>query len=142
MRFSMQLVAREAPSQLVKEPESMERQSLFQALLKGTSGLAVELLQFGVETGEPLLGGLVGRLLVGPLEPGSPRFLVLLRQVTQNVFALVPLAALDLGSLAEDLVDSLAQSFAPVDNAKNALLEGESSPQKVPQQLSDRLRTL
>ena len=87
MGLSMQLVAREAPSQLVKEPESMERQSLFQALLKGTSGLAVELLQFGVETGEPLLGGLVGRLLIGrlligPLEPGSPRFLVLLRQVT------------------------------------------------------------
>ena len=43
-------------------------QSLFEALLKGASGLAIELLQFGVETGKPLLGGLVGRLLVGPLE--------------------------------------------------------------------------
>jgi len=40
-------------------------QSLFEALLKGASGLAIEL---GVETGKPLLGGLVGRLLVGPLE--------------------------------------------------------------------------
>ena len=53
----------QAPAQFVKEPESMERQSLFQALLKGTSGLAVELLQFGVQVGEPFFGGLVGRLL-------------------------------------------------------------------------------
>ena len=100
-------------------------QSLFEALLKGASGLAIELLQFGVETGKPLLGGLVGRLLVGPLELPSPRFLVLLRQAIQNVLALsivlchwqLPLAALDLGSLAEDLVDDLAQALAPVDDA-------------------------
>ena len=129
----MQLVAREAPSQLVKEPESMERQSLFQALLKGTSGLAVELLQFGVETPEPLFDGLVGRFLIGSLEPESPGFLVGLRKVTDDVFPLVPLAALDLGSLAEDLVDGLAQALAPVGDAKNALLKGEASPNKVPQ---------
>ena len=123
----MQLVAREAPSQLVKEPESMERQSLFQALLKGTSGLAVELLQFGVQVGEPLFGGLVGRFLVGSLEPGSPGFLIGLRKVADYVLSLVPLAALDLGSLAEDLIYGLAQSFASVDDTKNALLKGEPS---------------
>lgn len=69
----------EAPAQLVEEPEPMERQGLLQALLERTSGLAVDLLQFGVEIGEPLPGGLVGGLLIGPLEPGSPGFLVVLR---------------------------------------------------------------
>ena len=61
----MQLVAREALPQLVEEAKSMERQSLFQALLKGACRLAVDLLQLGVETGKPLFGRLVGRLLIG-----------------------------------------------------------------------------
>jgi len=86
-----------------------------------------------VEACEPLFGGLIGRFLVCPLKFPTPCFLVGLRQVADNVLALVPLAALDLGSLAEDLVDGLTQALAPVDDAKNTLLEGQSSPQKVPQ---------
>jgi hypothetical protein len=71
---------------------------LFQSFHEGIGGLPVDLLQFGVETGEPLFGGLVGRLLVGPLELLPPFFLVGLRQVTDHVFPLVPLAALDFGA--------------------------------------------
>ena len=81
----------------------------------------------GVEIGEPLFGGLIGRFLVCPLKFPTPCFLVGLRQVADYVLALMPLATLDLGALAEDLIDCLAQSFAPVDDSKNALLEGEPS---------------
>jgi hypothetical protein len=76
----------------------MERERFLQAFSKGACRLPVDLLQLRVKTGEPLFGGLVGRLPVGPLEPGSPRFLVGLRQVADNVLAFMPLAPLDFGS--------------------------------------------
>ena len=138
----MQLVARETLPQLIEEPEPVQRQGLLQALLEGACRLAVDLLQLSVKTGKPLFGRLVGRFLVSPLEPGSPSFLVGLRQVADNVLALVPLAALDLGSPTEDLANGLAQALAAIDDAKNAVVEAEATPDKVPQQLSDRLRTL
>jgi hypothetical protein len=34
---------------------------------------------------------------------------------------------MDLGSVAEDLIDGLAKPFASVDDAKNAVLEAEAS---------------
>jgi hypothetical protein len=147
MRFSMQLVAREALPRLVEESKSVEGEGLLQAFLEGTRRSPIDLLQFGVQIGEPPFGGLVGRLLVGPLEPGSPGCLVGLRKVTDDVSSLVPLAALDLGSLAEDLIDGLAQALRAVDDAENALLESKPLVQKpsfnqIPRQLYDRLRTL
>jgi hypothetical protein len=81
----MQLVAREALSQLIEKPESVERWSVFQDLLKGASRPAVNLLQFGVEIGKPLSGPLAGRLLASPLELGSPRFLIGLRQMAEGI---------------------------------------------------------
>jgi len=69
----------EAFPQLVEKPESVKGQSLLQTLLERTCCGPIDLLKLGVEIGEPLFGGLVGRLLVGPLEPGSPVFLVGLR---------------------------------------------------------------
>ena len=128
----MQLVAREALPQLIEEPEPVQRQGLLQALLEGACRLAVDLLQLSVKTGKPLFGRLVGRFLVGPLEPGSPGFLVGLRKVADYVFSLVPLATLNLSSVSENLADRFAQALRAVDDAENALLKGESSPQKVP----------
>ena len=132
----MQLVAREALPQLVEKSESAKGQGLLQAFLEGTCCSPIDLLQIGVQIGEPSFGGLVGRLLVGPLEPGSPGFLVGLREVADNIFPLVPPAALDLGSLAEDLIDGLAQALAPVDDAKNALLV-RAGHQKIPMEILD-----
>ena len=77
-------------------------------LLKGKRRSPIYLLQLGVEIGETIFGGLVGRFLVCPLKFPTPCFLVGLRQVADNVLALVPLAALNLSSLAEDLIDGLA----------------------------------
>ena len=84
----MQLAAREALSQLIEKPKPMERQRLLQAFLKGTCRRAAHLMKLGVEIGEPLFGRLVGRLLIGPLELPSPRLLVGLRQVTDDIFRL------------------------------------------------------
>ena len=70
----MQLVAREALPKLVEKPESVKGQGLLQALLEGPCRSPIDLLKLGVETDEPLFGGLVGRFLVGPLQPGSPGF--------------------------------------------------------------------
>ena len=123
----MQLAAREALPKLVEEAKSVEREGVLQALLEGARRLPIDLLKFGVETGQPLFGGLVGRFLISSLKFPSPGFLVGLRQVADYVLALMPLATLDLGALAEDLIDCLAQSFAPVDDTKNALLKGEPS---------------
>ena len=123
----MQLVARETLPQLIEEPEPVQRQGLLQALLEGACRLPVDLLQLRVKTGEPLFGGLVGRLPVGPLELLSPFLLVGLRQMADYVFSLVPLAALDLGPLAKHLAYGLAKPSATVDRAKNALLEAQSS---------------
>ena len=133
IRLSMQLAAREALPKLVEEAKSVEREGVLQPLLKGARRLPIDLLKLGVEIGEPLFGGLVGRFLVGPLEPGSPGFLVGLRQVADNIFPLVPLTALDLSSVAEDLTDSFAQALRAVDDAENTLLKAESSPNKVSQ---------
>ena len=138
----MQLVARETLPQLIEEPEPVQRQGLLQALLEGACRLAVDLLQLSVKTGKPLFGRLVGRFLVSPLEPGSPSFLVGLRKVADNIFPLVPLAALNLSSVSEDLANGLAQALAAIDDAKNAVVEAEATPDKVPQQLSDRLSSL
>ena len=119
----MQLVARETLPQLIEEPEPVQRQGLLQALLEGACRLAVDLLQLNVKTGKPLFGRLVGRLLVSPLEPGSPSFLVGLREVADYVSSLVPLAALNLSSVSEDLANGLAQALAAIDDAKNAVVE-------------------
>lgn len=113
-------------SQLVEKSETMESEGVFKPLLKRARCFSIDLLQLGVEIGEPFFGGLIGRLLVSPLESGSPGFLVGLRQVTDDVLPLVPLAALDLSPVAEDLIDGLAQSLAAVDHAENALFEGKS----------------
>ncbi|PSO44873.1 hypothetical protein BRC21_00840, partial [Candidatus Saccharibacteria bacterium SW_7_54_9] len=72
----MQLVARETLPQLIEKSKTMEGEGVLQPLLKGARRPPIDLLQLGVEIGEPLFGGLVGRFLVGPLEPGSPGFLV------------------------------------------------------------------
>ena len=138
----MQLVARETLPQLIEEPEPVQRQGLLQALLEGACRLAVDLLQLSVKTGKPLFGRLVGRFLVSPLEPGSPSFLVGLRKVTDDIFPLVPPTALNLSSVSEDLANGLAQALAAIDDAKNAVVEAEATPDKVPQQLSDRLSSL
>lgn len=76
-----------------------------------------------MEAHESLFGCLVCRLLGGALEPGSPLFLTLLRQVADHVFPFVPLAALNFGPLAEHLTDHLTQALATVDNAENAFFE-------------------
>ena len=123
----MQLVARETLPQLIEEPEPVQRQGLLQPFLEGTRRLAVDLLQLRVKTGKPLFGGLVGRLPIGPLEPGSPSFLVGLRQMADYVFSLVPLAALDLGPLAKHLAYGLAKPSAAVNDAEDTLLEAQSS---------------
>ena len=132
----------QALPKLVEESKTMESKGVLQPLLKRARRSPVDLLQFGVEIGEPLFGSLVGRFLVGSLEPRSPSFLVSLRQMADDVPPLVPLTALNLSSVSEDLIDGLAQSFAPVDDAENTLLKGESSPQEVPQQLYDRFGPL
>ena len=132
----------QAPPQLLEEPKSMERERFLQAFSKGACRLAVDLLQLRVKTGKPLFGRLGGRFLVSPLEPGSPRFLVGLRQMADYVFSLVSLAALNLSSVSEDLANGLAQALAAIDDAKNAVVEAEATPDKVPQQLSDRLSSL
>ena len=119
---------------LVEEAKSVERESVLQPLLKGARRLPIDLLKLGVEIGEPFFCGLVRRFLISPLKFPTPRFLVGLRQITDYVLALVPLASLDLGALAEYLIDSLAKPLAPVDDAKNAFLEIESTPNKAPQQ--------
>ena len=54
----------------------------------------------------------------------------------------MPLAALDLSSVAEDLADRFAQPLRAVDDAKNALLEGEPSFDEIPQKLYDRFSPL
>ena len=128
--------------QLIEEPEPVQRQGLLQALLDGACRLPIDLLQLSVKTGKPLFGRLVGRFLISPLKFPTPRFLVGLRQITDYVLALMPLASLDLGALAEYLIDGLAKPLAPVDDAKNAFLEVESTPDKVPQQFLDRLGPL
>jgi hypothetical protein len=69
----------EAFAQFVEESKSVERQRLFQSFLERTSGLAVDMLEFNVEIGEPLFSGLVAGFLVSSLEFGPPRFLVGLR---------------------------------------------------------------
>ena len=46
----------QAPSQLLEQAESMERERLLQPLSKGACRLAVDLLQFRVKTGETLFG--------------------------------------------------------------------------------------
>lgn len=88
----------QAPSQLLEQAKPVEGERLFQPFHERIGRLPVDLLQLGMETGEPLFGGLVGRLLVDPLELPPPLFLVGLRKVADHVFPLVPLAALDLGA--------------------------------------------
>ena len=90
-----------------------------------------------MKAGQTLFGGLIRRLLVGALEPGSPRLLIVLWQVADHVFPLVPLAPLNLSAFAEHLLDGLTQALAAIDNAKNAFLKGEATPYEVPQQFLD-----
>ena len=113
--------------QLVEKSESMKGQGLLQAFLEGTRCPPIDLLQIGVQIGEPLFGGLVGRFLIGSLEPGSPGFLVGLRKVTDYILPLVPLTALNFSSVSEDLADGFAQALRAVDDAENALLEAKPS---------------
>lgn len=80
MRHSIQLVAREAFPQLIEKSEPMKCQDLLQSFLEEAGGLAVDLLQLGVKTGEPTFGGPVGRLLTGPLQLQSVRLGVALTQ--------------------------------------------------------------
>ena len=86
----------QALAQLVEKSKTVEGEGFLQSLLEGACRSPIDLLQLGVETDESLFGGLVGRFLVGSLEPGSPGFLVGLRKVADNIFPLVPLTALDL----------------------------------------------
>ncbi|WP_259105736.1 hypothetical protein [Salinibacter ruber] len=105
----MQLEAREALPQLIEKSEAVKGQGLLQTLLKSACCGPIDLLEFSIEIGEPLFGGLVAGRLVGPLEPGSPGFLVGLREVADDILSFVPLAALHLGQVAEDLIDRPAQ---------------------------------
>jgi len=66
----------QALAQLVEETKSVEREGVFQPLLKGARRLPIDLLKLGVEIGQPLFGGLVGRFLVCPLKFPTPRFRV------------------------------------------------------------------
>jgi hypothetical protein len=54
----------------------------------------------------------------------------------------VPLASLDPGALAEDLIDGLSKPLAPVDDAENPLLEGKSTSDKVARQLHNEFGPL
>ena len=58
----MQLVAREALPKLIEESKSVEGEGLLQTFLEGTRRPPIDLLQLGVEIGEPLFGGLVGQI--------------------------------------------------------------------------------
>ncbi len=54
----------------------------------------------------------------------------------------MPLAALNLGSLAEDFAHGLAQALAAVDHAEDALLEGKSPSDQVTKQFDHGLGPL
>ena len=130
----------QAPAQLLKKAQPVERQGLLQSLHEATRRLPIDLLKLGLELQEPRLCPLVGRLLVRPLELLPPRGLVGLRQVAHHVLPFVPLAALHLGIPAKNVVDRLPEAFAAVNHAKQALLEREASFDQIAKQLLDRLR--
>ena len=87
----------EAPTHLLKDAKPMEREGLFETFLQGTSRRPVDLLKLGVELFQGRPGLLVGRLLVSTSQLPTPFFAIALWQVSDDVFPLVPLAALNQG---------------------------------------------
>ena len=92
----------QTPAKPVKETRSVQRQGLFEALLKGSSCIPIDLPKFDPELQRSaflqLLRSARGRKFcaVGPSELLAPYTLIGLREVTDNVFPFVPLAALHL----------------------------------------------
>ena len=72
------------------------------------------------------LGLPVGRLLVGALQLPAPRPALGFEEMADDVFSLVPLTALDEGSVSEDLPDGLVKAAGSVGDRKDSLVEGKA----------------
>ena len=75
---------------LVDHAESVQRECLLEAFVQGERRRLVEDQELAPERGQRRFGVLVGRLRVGPLELASPRRLLGLGQIRDDVLALVP----------------------------------------------------
>ena len=97
-------------SQVIKNPQPMEREGFLKTLIEAVDGRLVEQTQFLADGHERLLCRFIAVLLIGFLEFFAKFSLLRLGQIGSHVFPLVPLASLDQGLLAKHLLNPFAQS--------------------------------
>ena len=100
----------------------MQRERLLEAFVETGHGGLIEPRQLLTNLGEFMLGLLVGRLLVGLLQLLTHSGLLRFGQISDNIFALMPLAALYTRVVTKDRGNRLAKTLAAIDDHQEAAL--------------------
>ena len=103
-------------SQVIKNPQPMEREGLFHPLLEAVQGGLIHQFQARFERVQRRLGRRVGRFAIGRLHLATDAGLLALGQVGHDVLALVILAALYAGMPLEHRHHRLVEPLAAVDD--------------------------
>ena len=117
-----------------KQPQTMQGQRLLQAFVPTGHGGDVDSPQLLAEPAQGRSGLGIRRPLVGLLQPPAPGRLLALRQIPDDVLALVPLTALDQGLGSEHRLNGGAQPLGPVDDAEEAGLRPQPPLYQRPQE--------
>ena len=112
---------------------------LFEAFLEGPCRRPVDTLKLVVQVCKGGFRLLVGRLPVGTTQLPTPFFAIAFWQVTDDVFPLVPLAALDEAVVADRLPDGPVQATSPVGHEEESLIVGEAPIDEISEEALHRL---